>query len=263
MEPQPIFSIYKPEDMISDASDHNEPHLGIPEGMSKSFEVSEIVRDVQASNFVDNPRDISYLINGVWEVRKVEDTSINKQIIGAKPGRLEGDQARYMERLLNRKREINLPILNKNRAEKAKKQSAQMNMDLQRKTIETNEVQMKEIEDVTKLNETPCKPQIEETKVVFSTPAQTPEPHGNLTTSPSEPVLRLETSSEKKNEKPKILTPLASCTLRKKPSNECMKEQKTDTKASSGANLSREEERKIIEDMIAQGNSIFNVSCSY
>ncbi|CAI2387388.1 unnamed protein product [Moneuplotes crassus] len=72
------------------------------------IDLSEIRDNRDQSEMVDHLRDISFL--------NVMDSNIapSGQFLGKKPSKISGDQKKYMDRILNKRREINASIINKN-----------------------------------------------------------------------------------------------------------------------------------------------------
>lgn len=221
-----LMKLNKPEDLPSEESEQDKTlsflgkdlRPGIGNEINKSFEVSEIFKDVTQSALVDNPRDISFLINEpqLQEIPESnESNDLTKENIGIKPGKLAGAQAQFMDKILNRKREINPPILNKNIALKPKT------------TLKPSK--SKEITSP----KTGC--------------LQPSAPSKSASHSPS-------------TDAPKISSnPLPSHSL-PKPSNSLVKSPEITQPSSIEKEMSREEERKVIQELIEQGNSIVSVS---
>jgi hypothetical protein len=172
--------------------------------ITHSLDISEIAKDASQSALVDNARDISFLMNAE-KSEEIKEEQLLKDHLGVKPSKIKGHQAEYLEKILNRRREINPTIVNK---------------------IVIDSPQVKNY--ATEEQKSPEK--------LFSH-----LPTENITT------------------ETKITKPLkSSISVPKKP--ETMNTTQVETKhTDSEKKDSSYEQRRIIEDMISQGNTIFEV----
>lgn len=215
--------------------------------ISASFEVSEILKERDISALVDNSRDISFLVserklrNITPRKSEVNASQGNLPNLGQKPTKISGDQAQLMQRLLKRKREINTSILNKNYIPK---RSISQNPELKTPKFSSNKSDSKNSKDQPVLSPliTP--------KSVQNSPKSSFKPLKSDLSFENKPQTS-SNSPHKNPPKPDII-----------PSNQDLAEDNHKPAESTDKEKMADEQRKIIEDMISQGNTIFSVSIS-
>jgi hypothetical protein len=204
--------------------------------ISGSFEVSEIVKERDVSALLDNFRDISFLVDETNINNKtptnydVYGNQLNIPDIGQKPQRISGEQAQLMQRFLQRKRQTNTSNLHRNYITKRSSSKKSESKDPQ---LAWNSSYSKgqHIPTSIKKSRTPLKPP--KSSSSKSIKIEKASPHSS-----HKSILKVENNQNLSQNGSKLDT----------------------IDGIMGKEKLVEEQKKVIEDMIAQGNTIFSVS---